>query len=614
MTEETTIEWPKRHRKTRHATLSVPPVPAKGTYDPELKTVPLDLLNLTVRGVKEDKRPLTIYVGRLAYLGVPKVTRSGSKGQSTLSLAGEVVKSRLPMVVQVREFLDSQSNIHSASTGFGAMKQVFRALDGLAVPVELTPACINTLRQHTIEQCRQDPASHSKWSEAMRWFRRFLRWLGRSDLADTLPVPPSPRARAGTPLPYTDDEFRAVVRDLFTVFNSLGKKLKANEVPEQANCPFSQPAKRWAVNPQNTSAWQVKFVSCAFFLVAAYTGKNTSNLIKLRRTDVAGHKYQFDKALGLYRLVSEKGRQGGKENPVDVGFTKRGLDFLNAYFGLLEQMDLPEDTWLFPRIMDGVYTGKPISLDSLAKFNKWFLPRCAGKIQPVVSRFRKTKSEGLYSATGSLSLVAEGLNNELGTVARAYVNGNPHENNNRLGSAAEAIELIARGETLEKAREAVEATYGKARRLKDMQQTSEKVPRKTKIGTRCKDPFGEKAKRAQTNLEKAGLVREGEEVPCFQFLDCFKCEHRALVAEVDDIWCMLSFLECLVEALIKPTINHSGFPVDKVRAVIKRVRADLGEVECNYPEVYAEARAKFNNETHPLWDDEDAAQDFYSNW
>lgn len=543
-----------------------------------------------------------IYVYRALYNSVPPVN---SVGKTVMH------KDRLPLVQNIYTWLVEISCLSGSTANyyFDSLSHFFRFCDANEYKAELINKTVSAYAQHIINLVRAKPESSEVFRGRANVFTVFLRWAGHDDLARLLPQVSRNRTHVGKTIAYTDDEQIGVTRDLFRVFNVLASRLKTGE---PTTCPFDQPVAGWDVLNSNRTAWYNKLTATALFLTCNFVGDNSTPLRNLRRSDVAAREFYFDKTINLYRLVTTKGRQNGQKNEWDLGFTQRGRDFFRAYLCCLDLFDLPDDAYLFPYFIHGKYKGN-INQDILKAYSHWFIARCQHGVRPIIGRFRQSKSSGLMADTNSVAIVAEGLNNLKTTVARHYLNGNPHNNRNRLGSAAEALELTARGATVEEARNVVEAKYGRPLRVMEIVTRGEHAPTQTKIGTRCMEPFGEKAQRLKWELVKGGLLGEDESVPCFKFLECFGCSFRALVAEVDDLWCMMSFRESLLEALQRPTINHH-LPVDKVRDVIAQTQAILADVERDYPDVYAGAVDKFNHQAHPLWDDEDSLSDLFYIW
>ncbi|MFM5074286.1 hypothetical protein [Aeromonas hydrophila] len=589
--------------KIKRATLSQPIPHPTGPSDNIVQLEPEHLVLRVKHTNKREGELKPIYVYRALYHGVPFI---GNIEDKTI-----VYMDRLPLLRNIYEWL-VEVNHRNGSTAyayFNSLVLFFRYCDAKLYKAELLESSITAYAQYIRDMVCTKPRSISVYRNAATVFSAFLTWAGHDNLAALLPQVTRNNGYGSRTMAYSDIEQIGVSRDLFRVFNVLASRLKTGE---PITCPFEKSVARWDITPSNRTAWYNKLTITALFLTANFVGDNRTPLRQLRRSDVVGRPLHFDKTINLYRLVTAKGRQGNQKNSWDLGFTLRGREFFYAYLSCLELLNLPEDAYLFPHFIDGKYTGALCDFD-IQGYTEWFVEVCPHGIRPLIGRFRQSKSDGLIADTNSISIVAEGLNNLPMTVARHYMNGNPHNNRNRIGSAAEALELTARGASIEEARNTVEIKYGKPLRVMDLIRKGEPEPVKTDLGTRCQKPFSDKALRLKRELVKGALLAEEESITCFKFLDCFECEYRALVAEVDDIWCMLSFHESLLEALQHSTINHN-LPVAKIRDVINKIQVMLAGVERDYLDVYTGAVNKLHEQAHPLWDDEDSIADFYSIW
>ena len=542
-----------------------------------------------------------IYVNRLLYRGVPNAKKLGSM---------EPITSRYGLVTKVFEWISHVANENGATADnyFNYIVPFFRYCDDKEKDAQISRHCVESYGNEIRQQNATSELSSGTLHLRITSLSLFLTWLGEESLIEFIPSISQKNTHCRKTAAYSEDEQIGVVRDLFRVFNTLASRLKTG-VP--TDCPFDQPSRGWDSCTSNKTAWYNKLSISAYYLTASFVGDNTTPLMEIKHKDVVGREYRFDKTTNLYRLKTTKGRQDDQENLWDLGFTKRGRDFFEAYLKCVKLWGLNDDAYLFPAFLHGSYIG-PISQPLISNFFRWFEPKCPHGIKPVVSRFRQSKSDGLMSDTNSIAMVSEGLNNLKSTVEKSYLNGNPQENKNRIGSAAEAIVMTAKGSTIAESKASVEKKYGNPLRVVDITNQGEPEPYQTKVGSRCKNPFSEKAEKLKKQLVKNGLVAEHESVACFKFLDCFECDEMALVAEVDDIWCMLSFRESLVEAMQRPSVNQ--LPNNKVSSVLHKIELMLGDIKADYPSICSDAEDKFNKEAHPIWDDDDAIFDLYTVW
>ncbi len=72
---------------------------------------------------------------------------------------------------------------------------------------------------------------------------------------------------------------------------------------------------------------------------------------------------------------------------------------------------------------------------------------------------------------------------------------------------------------------------------------------RTPNGGSCANPFGEKSKAYNRKAKQRNLLKDGEKLACADLLKCFGCPEQVIVQSVSDIWCLLSFKECIKESL-----------------------------------------------------------------
>lgn len=94
---------------------------------------------------------------------------------------------------------------------------------------------------------------------------------------------------------------------------------------------------------------------------------------------------------------------------------------------------------------------------------------------------------------------------------------------------------------------------------------------------------------------------------CVDFLSCFSCEYHALIAEVDDIWLILSFKDTVIESLDRPSFNSA--PTEKFNNVLTAVNYALSRLEEKAPDNFKLAVLKNNNSPHPLYNEDSSIDD-----
>ncbi|MGE6416210.1 hypothetical protein ACQKDY_00545 [Alteromonas macleodii] len=541
-----------------------------------------------------------INVFRLLYKNVPEINR---RLKTNIPINAEV-QPRKKLVVDTYKWLERCASGDTALSKFRRIVGVFRFFDERSIPVEMNKENVSLFGQHLFKEVRKGNMSVGNANTIKNTFSSYLNGLGFNELVNELPQIPKGYGKTDA---YSDVEIKSIARRLFKVFNKLSSAYLNDEEPE---CPFgiNHYNGTWASNYMNNTAWLVKLVVSAAFLTIMFTGDNTTPILKMRRKDIG--KFS-KKTSGHWLLKSAKGRQHGRVNSWELGFTERGKRFFELYLTISELIDPSEDAYLFPYVKNGIAETHIVNRD-LMTFNRWFLVKYEDGIRLTPKRFRQTKSDLLITLTNSISITAEGLNNSGSTVQRHYMNGNPSENKGKLASASEAIELMGRGKSLKQAKTTVYSKFKEPLTLEELTQKKQSIPAPTDVGSRCEQPFGVKAQKLKAQLLKQGIVREEDSVACFKFLDCFECEYQALIAEVDDIWCLLSFKDSIIDAISAPAVNH--IPPEKLRSVLSKVENMLDSVQSTYPEVFHKANEKNKHKPHPAWNDEYAVFDHHSIW
>ena len=119
-------------------------------------------------------------------------------------------------------------------------------------------------------------------------------------------------------------------------------------------------------------------------------------------------------------------------------------------------------------------------------------------------------------------------------------------------------------------------------------------------GLRCGEQNGELSKKLKKLLIKERLAVKNDDVACYKFLDCFGCKFHAVVAEVEDVWLLLSFNDVILEAATRPSLNSTPSKVlDRVNITLQAI---LIKIKNEHKKIYNEAYEKYLNNPHPLWE------------
>ncbi|MGQ7263671.1 hypothetical protein [Vreelandella sp. V005] len=404
--------------------------------------------------------------------------------------------------------------------------------------------------------------------------------------------------------PYTDDELKKIALALYTIFNNYAKHLENDTTPttfplyteknEDGSYKFisNGSSVRHTTYRNSCSTWKTDLVRAAYFITSLHTGVNSNPLLELKISDIAEETFQ-DITRGTYKLRTIKRRQSGKINEIEAGFTKKGKTFFDRWLRISKKLNSYKDGYIFPNFSGN----KPSKMtnsntSSLNKYiNSFGIPAFSNQ------RFRKTKASLIMRATESIFMVAQGLNNSVATASKYYANGDPVTTELSLASALYIREQTALGVPLDNAIK--ESTFVFNDPIKESGANTKY--KKLSNGLRCGGAFGEKSIKIKSTLIKEGIAKESDLVACHKFLECFGCMHHAVVAEVEDIWLLLSFSDVILESLTTPSINSK--PTNLIHKVHNTVQVIIERMKTKHTTVYSEAYQKYLDTPHPLWQD-----------
>lgn len=408
-------------------------------------------------------------------------------------------------------------------------------------------------------------------------------------------------------LPYTDTELKQIVKLLYIIFNKYRACITNGTNPTVHPLLCDDSGNDFLGNSFNgkhifyvgtcSHGWKNELVKAALYLTCFYTGLNESQLLAIRFSDISNESFERTSD-GVYKLSTKKNRQQGRKNITTVGFSKRAKEFFETWLPLSKLITKNTSDYVFSVYSKKKYTGmleNQFASVINRKLKYFELPALR------TNRFRKTKATLIMRATESIFAVAEGLNNSPDTVSKHYSNGVPEVMEFSIAGALDVRQRTIQGETLDDA--VIKSAYHFKDPVREQFYLKNKlaIPNTLSNGLRCKDSFGEKAKQLKKSLVKAGLAKQENKVACHKFLECFGCPYHAVIAEVDDIWLMLSFRDVILEVACQPSIN--SIPTTTLAKVTNTVESILERLKREFPHVYKSAEVKYSELPHPLWAD-----------
>jgi hypothetical protein len=481
----------------------------------------------------------------------------------------------------------------------------------------LHPAFIQKYVAHWNSALSGGEKSFRSWENARSTIRWHLKQLGRDIEAQRLP---SLNAWSFTSRHYKaydlESELKPVSKRMFSAYNELVKHFNSGTSPDihplynedlflqearNKNWTPDQKAKNKKIFVRAVSNnWNNIMIRIAMMLSHLLTGMNSSPMGRMRISDInfsCVHE-------GKYLLQSTKGRANHLEIDNAIGFSKYTKEFIEKWRAIALVLNKGNtDGPLFPCFTNGenisFYSDTPTSPQP--KINQFLV--LLGLSTLNASRLRKTKLDALMRTTESVYLVSQSGNNSIGVVARSYTDGVESDHENNLGASMEAKFNIAKGNDVKAS--VSQAKFNHADILSDYEyqslrkNTDRNHESRTPTGVRCQDNTKGAAEFIGKSLRRAGIKTSAKESICTDFLDCFDCDQHALVADVDDIWLMLSFKETLQQMQQLPAIN--SIQEDKYNKLANTIDDILCQFRDKSKNNYVLADEKNKASPHPLY-------------
>jgi hypothetical protein len=354
---------------------------------------------------------------------------------------------------------------------------------------------------------------------------------------------------------------------------------------------------RGALYVEKDVYWTNSLTRIAIIITAKWTGANLTPLTSLTKGDAklikksTGDNYKFDsvKARALYE------RQG-----LGIGFTKRAKEFIESWLVVSEKIAPGGDAPLFPifdasgnlKVTSATYSNPHKSINHKLK--------AMGLPEITLRKLRSTRSSLIQRAFEDTFITASANRNTLQTTHEHYLNGVEQNHEMELARAFEVQKALTDGKEKKAAIEEFKAKIkdpftSEEWKEKRKEATANKLPN----GARCTEPKGKVAKKSLRAIKSLNLGNDRE---CISFLACFDCSKHALVAEVDDIWLMLSFLDSLMETISRPAIN--SYPTEAFQNAVDKTQHILSRMRVKSPDNYELASCKHSEAPHPLYCEE----------
>lgn len=405
---------------------------------------------------------------------------------------------------------------------------------------------------------------------------------------------------------YSDNDLKKLLPLLRTLFKQLSGQFLA--APERH---------LFATNfaPTMTFAWKganikiygavSKMMAAATYLMSYYTWANTTSLLTIQRPDETTQStkekwYQMPVfKRRSFRIITLRFGDHGELN-----IPKYSLEFFNL---LLRVSGLIAFHWKHdapPGLLITCRNSQAASMraSELSNFNKFLINNFhlqddkGSRLSPVISRFRTTGSQ-IMQSHHTPAVTAGLLGNSPGTVRRHYSEGSDFDNQSMLQDAVTIMADKARyGENIARAKDRRKETLKVEFLTYETLLRMHAPPMKQAHGSYCRAPFGEQAEKFSNKVLRHGLLST-EKLACSDLMRCFSCPHQVIVAESCDIWCLMSFKECVEESIYQH-LDHHHFYLNYA-SVLSAIDKILDRID---PGIMRDATSRLLDEgRHPLW-------------
>lgn len=217
-----------------------------------------------------------------------------------------------------------------------------------------------------------------------------------------------------------------------------------------------------------------------------------------------------------------------------------------------------------------------------------------------MSRFRETGAQITTAYQGELANDIT-LGNTPQTRKRHYTTGNKHNNNAMMQDVTTIRQEQAQskqGVTAARSALGIEVLT-----IEEELKTTFPELSRTPNGGSCANPFGERSEAYNRKAQQRKLLKDGEKLACADLLKCFGCPEQVIVQSVSDIWCLLSFKECIEESLYLH-LNAHHYRQNFESIVVFITEKIFPKINKN---ILKQAEALIDEEGfHPLWEDSGA--------
>ncbi len=401
---------------------------------------------------------------------------------------------------------------------------------------------------------------------------------------------------------YSDREITVLIRIIYRFFNQISKQIIEDPDTHLSAATTKQTA-RFSFNGHTHKITSpiTKCFSAAYFLIAYYTWGNTTvilNMTKPKRRDTND---------GIWYEQSVLKPRANKFVSISIGdngtfhIPKYALRFFEKLLELSNT--LSSSSHLLYQAKAGVVA--PLEQSHIQTFSNWIqqtfsITSDEGKpLRPTAARFRASGSYRYLAKTGNATETALLLGNTPHTVNKHYSSGNPNENEKQLLAATYTLEGTVRCSDINSAKEYAKSELGiEVLPYEEfLRKYSNSNGEKTVLGTGCKNVFSSRADkyRRRNHFNPKDFIVD--HLACSDIHNCFQCENQVIIESVEDIWCLLSYKESVMDSkALHLSEQHFNKNYSELIECINRVIFSI------HPKVKRQAEKRLKSDgRHPLW-------------
>lgn len=403
---------------------------------------------------------------------------------------------------------------------------------------------------------------------------------------------------------YSDNDLKKLLPLLRSFFKQLSKQFlqKPNSYISQGknNNPMYF---RWEGKVYSIYGSISQLMSCGVYLMSYYTWANTTTLLSIERPKISEKNINEV----WYQMPAFK-RRAFRVITVQIGdhgqlsIPKYSMEFFNQLLKVSKAISVSSNLLFQTALLNRTTRLTAYHMQTFNNFLKATFNLTDDKgfnLTPIISRFRATGSQ-LIQFHYSHTQVASLLGNLPQTTRKHYSEGNEYQNQSML---QETVSILAdkakHGGNIQQSKLRIKNEFNIEILTYENMLKMKSRPMRQAHGSYCKNPFGEQAKKFIQRAQRRDLLPT-EKFACSDLLICFSCPHQVIIAEPTDIWCLLSFKECIEESIYKH-VNHFHFH-QNYDSVLKSIENILLNID---KKILFKANQKLLDEgPHPLWQDQ----------